>query len=78
MVPMMPTNPAEFWTMVTGVATLLLVGVAALGLNSLALVKRDMWNRTTREAVQSAIDRCDEMARELVPLYQEVVNALHT
>lgn len=72
-----PTNPTEFWAMVTGIATIVLAVMAGFGLISLTLVKRDMWNRTTREAVQSAIDRCDEMARELVPVYQEILNALH-
>lgn len=35
-----------------------------------------MRNRATRESVQSAVDRCNEMARELVPLYTEVLAKL--
>lgn len=63
--------------MVTGVATVVLAVMAGHGLISLLLVKRDMWNRATREAVQSAIDHCDEMARELVPMYNEIINGLN-
>jgi hypothetical protein len=75
--PMMqPTNPTEFWAMVTGLATVALALMAAIGLISLLLAKSDMWNRTTRESVQSAIDHCDEMARELVPMYTNILNAL--
>jgi hypothetical protein len=71
-----PTNPDQFWAMISGMGTIALVIVAALGLTSLLLLKRDMQNRTTREAVQSSIDHCDEMARELVPMYTEILNAL--
>jgi len=71
-----PTNPDQYWAMITGMGTIALAIVAAFGLTSLLLLKRDMQNRTTREAVQSSIDHCDEMARELVPMYTEILNAL--
>lgn len=58
------------------VATIALAAVAFFGLRSVALSKKDMLNRARRESVQCAVDRCDEMARELLPLYVEVVAEL--
>lgn len=60
-----PTNPTEFWTVVVAV-------LAAAGLVSVWLLKKDMRNRTTREAAQTTIDRCEEMGRVLIPLYSEI------
>lgn len=68
-----PTNADDFWTMVLALATVGVVVVAGRGLHSLKLTRTEMHNHATRESVQSAIDRCEEMARELVPLYTEIL-----
>lgn len=73
---MIPTNPTEFWTFALTMATLALAGVAFFGLRSVSLSKRDMKNRTIREAAQAAIDHCDEMACQLVPLFTEIMEAI--
>ena len=70
---MVPTNPTEFWTLALTAATVALVAVAYFGLRSVALSKKDMLNRATRETVQCAIDHCDAMARELLPLYMVIL-----
>lgn len=72
-----PTNPIEFWTAALTVATLLLVIVAGVGLNSIAVSKKDMKDRNTREAAQATIKLCVEMGRELLPEYVAVMAALH-
>lgn len=64
-----PTNPTEFWT--AG-----LVVVALFGLLSVWLLKKDIRNRTTREAVQTTIDRCEEMAMELIPAFLEILKEM--
>lgn len=71
-----PTDPIEFWTLALTAATVGLAVVAYLGLRSVALSKKDMLNRATRESVQCAIDRCDEMSRELLPLYMAILSEL--
>lgn len=68
----LPTNPTEFWTFALTVATTGLAAVAFFGLRSVSLSKADMKNRAIRESAQSAIDHCNEMARELVPMYTEI------
>ena len=68
-----PTNPTEFWTLALTLATVALGGVAYLGLRSVALSKKDMLNRATRNTVQCAINRCDEMAREILPLHISII-----
>ena len=45
-------------------------------MRSVALSKKDMQNRTTREAAQCAIDHCNEMARELVPMYTAILDGI--
>jgi len=71
-----PVNAGEFWTCALTVATAALALVAYFGLRSVALSKQDMLNRAKRESVQCAIDRSDEMARELLPRYMELIAAL--
>jgi hypothetical protein len=73
---LIPTNPGEFWTCALTVATAVLAVVAYLGLRSVALSKKDMLNRARRESAQCAVDRCGEMARELLPLYMRIVSEL--
>lgn len=64
-----PTTPTEFWAFVVAV-------IASIGLISVVLLKKDMHNRMTREAVQCAVDRCNEMCLELLPLYVEIFEYL--
>ena len=73
---LIPTNPIEFWTLALTLATAGLAVVAFFGLRSVALSKKDMQNRTTREAAQCAIDHCNEMARELVPMYTAILDGI--
>jgi hypothetical protein len=71
-----PTNPTEFWTFVTAVASLVLLFVAWRGLRSLVLTQKDMLTRATREARQCAIARAEEWAQELIPANQEILNKI--
>jgi hypothetical protein len=71
-----PTNAMEFWTVALTLATVGLGGVAYFGLRSLSLSKKDMRNRATREETQCAIDRCNEMGRELLPLFTDILHDL--
>ena len=71
-----PTTPIEFWTLALTIATVALAAVAFFGLRAVALSKKDMTNRTTREAAQCTIDRCNEMARELIPMYLDILAGL--
>src|SRR4051812_10554937 len=64
-----PKNPTEFWAMALAV-------LAALGLLSVVLLKKDIKNRTTREAAQCTIDRCIEMRDEIIPLFLEFLAEL--
>lgn len=72
-----PKDPVGFWTMALTVATVILAVVAFLGLRSIAVSKRDMKDRNTREAAQATIKLCVEMSRELLPEYSAVMAALH-
>jgi hypothetical protein len=72
----LPANAGEFWTCGLTVATAALAVVAYLGLRSVALSKKDMLNRARRESVQCAVDKCDEMRRELMPLYTKIIAEL--
>lgn len=72
-----PTNPIEFWTAALTGATLLLAVVAGVGLRSIAVSKKDMKDRNTREAAQATIRLCVEMGRELLPEYNAVMAGLH-
>lgn len=71
-----PSDSIAFWTFALTLATIGLAVVAYLGLRSVALSKKDMLNRATRESVQCAIDRCAEMSRELLPLYMAILGEL--
>jgi hypothetical protein len=69
-----PTNPTEFWTLVTAVGSLILLFVALRGLRSLKLTRdelkltrTDMLNRAKRDALQSAMDRAQEWASRIIP-----------
>lgn len=70
---MVPANAGEFWTCALTVATAALAVVAFLGLRSVALSKKDILNRARRESAQCAVDKCNEMRRELMPLYTEII-----
>lgn len=77
-----PKNPTEFWTMVAALATLGAFGativvavMAKMGLNALVLSKKDMKTRATREARVCAIQRCEQMATDIIPLMNKVFAA---
>jgi hypothetical protein len=69
----LPHNPIEFWALVTGVGTVLLIVVAWRGLSSLGLTQKDMLTRAKRDARQTAITRAEEWASEIVPMNYEVL-----
>jgi hypothetical protein len=71
-----PTDAASLWTMVVALATVGLSFAAVRGLRSLRLTRTEMTNRATRESYQCAIDRCDEMARELLPALTKLFDEL--
>ena len=62
--------------MVVGLATIGLTVVAALGLRSLGLAKRDMALRAEREAVARAMDRCEEFASSILPRNKKVLDGI--
>jgi hypothetical protein len=62
-----PTNPDEFWEMVTAMITIVLAAVAWRGLRSLNLTKKDMLIRSEREARHCAIARSEELAKVIIP-----------
>ena len=62
----LPTGPAEFWALVAGVGTVVVMILAWQGLSSLGLTQRDMLTRATRDARQGAITRAEEWAREII------------
>ena len=68
-----PADATSAWTMVLALGTIALAIVACFGLRSLSLARTETRNRATRESVQCAVDRCNEMARELLPLYTEIM-----
>ncbi|MGH7655878.1 MAG: hypothetical protein ACREN6_14570 [Gemmatimonadaceae bacterium] len=88
---LVPTDAAAFWAMVAALAGIAVVVVAWRALDSLkltqddleltksdlALSKQDIVNRVTRETVQCAFDRCDEMCLELIPIHFAFLQALH-
>jgi hypothetical protein len=72
----MPTNPSELWTMVTAVTSIALLAVAAIGLHSLVLAKREMRLRAKRDSVQYAIERCEQFARDIIPKNKAVLDGI--
>jgi hypothetical protein len=73
---MKPTNPAEFWTLVTALATVALTYLAYRGLRSLVLTKSAMLTQATRDARGSAIARCEEFAAEIIAANEPILNGL--
>lgn len=71
-----PTNATEFWSLITGVGTLGLCLVAGWGLNSLRLTRRDMLHRAQRDGRVTAVMRCEEFARDIIPLNLPMLSAL--
>lgn len=61
-----PTDPTEFWTMIAGLASALLVLLAWRGLRSLGLTKSDMLTRAVRDSRESAVRRCEEFGQTLI------------
>ena len=71
-----PADGLEAWTAILALATIALVAVAAIGLRSLSLTRKDIGNRNTREIAQHTIDRCREMCDELIPLLGQFLEGL--
>jgi hypothetical protein len=71
-----PSGAAEFWSLVTGLATVGLIYVAYRGLRSIRLAQRDMVNRATRDALECAVRRCEEFAERIISLNGEILNGL--
>lgn len=78
-----PTTPTEFWTMVTAITqTLAILGsialglLAWLGLGSLSLTRKEIRSRFSREAIEAAIIRCQEMAQDLIPENRDLLAAM--
>ncbi len=70
-----PTNPEEFWTVVSALCGVLVLSVAIRGLRSLKLTREGMLNQAHRDARGCAIVRCEEFAAEIIPLNAGIVNA---
>jgi len=62
-----PTNPDEFWEMVTAFITIVVAVVAWRGLRSLNLTKSDILIRSEREARHYAIAKAEELAKVIIP-----------
>ena len=59
--------------MLTAAGSFVVAAVAWRGLRSLSLAKADMLNRAQRSSVHAAVERCEEMARILLPMHHEVL-----
>jgi hypothetical protein len=68
-----PTNPTEFWALIGGLFNAAILVVAVIGLKSLVLTRRGMLTEATREVRSLAIERCEEFARELIPLNNPIL-----
>lgn len=81
-----PSNTAEFWALVEALGTaasaaltVVVVVIAAKGLRSLesiGLTRKDMLTRAERDSRASAIHRCEEFAREILPMNGPLLNGL--
>lgn len=70
-----PTNPEEFWALVSAVVSGVVLWVAVRGLRSLKLTREGMLNQAHRDARGCAIARCEEFAAEIIPMNAAIVNA---
>lgn len=70
-----PTDPEEFWSLVSALVSGMVLWVAFRGLRSLKLTREGMLNQAHREARGCAIARCEEFAAEIIPLNAVIVNA---
>jgi hypothetical protein len=68
-----PTNPTEFWALITAIGTFLIAALAWRGLRSLGLARIDMVTRATREGRACAIARCEEFAAKIIPANHEIL-----
>lgn len=71
--PFVPADSTSFWTMLAAAGSFVVAAVAWRGLRSLSLAKADMLNRAQRSSVHAAVERCEEMARILLPMHHEVL-----
>lgn len=71
-----PTDPAEFWTLVSAFANIAVLVVAVRGLKSLVLTRKGMLTQATRDAWSCAVHRCEEFADEIIPLNVPVLTNL--
>jgi len=69
-----PTNPIQVWALldtvadtVAAAAAVAVAGAAVIGLRSLSLTRTEMVNRAKREGKHAAIQRLEELAKELIP-----------
>ena len=62
--------------MVTAIATIAVVVIAGLGLNSLRLAKKDMITRSKRESVLLSMERMDEFARKIIPANSKLLTKM--
>ena len=69
-----PSNPSEFWSFVSALASLAVLWVAVRGLKSLRLTREGMLNQANREARACAIERSEEFAREIIEMNASIVN----
>lgn len=72
-----PSDALTFWTMVLALATIALTVVAAKGLYSLGLTKKDMRTRAQREAKACAIERAKEFAEQIAPKQSVIRDTLN-
>lgn len=87
-----PKHPAEFWGLVSGLSSIVLLIVAWRGLSSLKLTqedleltkqdlkltKDDIETRSQREAIVIAVEQANIMRKELFPMYEELLQLFAT
>lgn len=64
-------NTGEFWAMMGALGTFALALIAARGLTSLGLAKKEIRTRSQREAIAAAIGACEAFRTEIIPLTSE-------
>jgi len=70
-----PETTADFWALAGGLVNIAILAVAVRGLRSLALTRSAMLTQARKDARQSAVLRCHEMANEIIALNQPIINA---
>jgi hypothetical protein len=65
-----------FWAKVQGISAAAVALLGLTGILSLFLTRWGLISQAQRSRVQDAVERCDEMAKEIVPLVEQMTAAL--